>query len=406
MDVSELLTQLQSTMGEYLPGVVGALVVLVIGWLLAGGLRRITKRVLKSTNLDEKIMGNSQSGVSSEKLIGNLVYYLAMIVVLLVVLEMLGVSQVLDPLKNMLNEFLGFFPNLIAAGIIGFVGYIIAKVASELVNLTGNAVGRLSAKAGVSSNINLTDIVKRVIFILVFIPVLIVSLDTLQLHSIADPAKAMLGDFMDAIPNILAAVVIIGAFYMGGRFITSLLKDLLHSLGADTFSAKLKLGNILGENQQLSSLLASLAFFFVMFLGVMTGVEQLGFTQLTDILNDMFVMSGQIFFGLLVMILGNFLANIASKSLSQGQDGAFMASIARFAILGLFLAISLRTMGIANDIVNMAFGLTLGAIAVAAALAFGLGGREAGGKQMEYILSRFRKVDTANKKEAVREPSI
>jgi hypothetical protein len=51
----------------------------------------------------------------------------------------------------------------------------------------------------------------------------------------------------------------------------------------------------------------------------------------------------------------------------------------------------LRAMGIADDIVNLAFGLTLGAAAVAVALAFGLGGREAAGRQMEYWLARMRK---------------
>jgi hypothetical protein len=51
----------------------------------------------------------------------------------------------------------------------------------------------------------------------------------------------------------------------------------------------------------------------------------------------------------------------------------------------------LRAMGIANEIVQMAFGLTFGAIAVAIALSFGLGGREAAGKLMEHWLSRWRK---------------
>jgi len=50
-----------------------------------------------------------------------------------------------------------------------------------------------------------------------------------------------------------------------------------------------------------------------------------------------------------------------------------------------------RNAGIADEIVNLAFGLTLGAVAVAVALAFGLGGREAGGRQMEHWLARMRK---------------
>ena len=64
--------------------------------------------------------------------------------------------------------------------------------------------------------------------------------------------------------------------------------------------------------------------------------------------------------------------------------------MARFAILGIVLAMGLRAMGLADDIVNLAFGLTLGGVAFAFALAFGLGGREAAGRQMEHWLSRMR----------------
>ena len=60
-------------------------------------------------------------------------------------------------------------------------------------------------------------------------------------------------------------------------------------------------------------------------------------------------------------------------------------------ILGLVLAMGLRAMGIADSIVELAFGLVLGAIAVAVALSFGLGGREAAGRQMEHWLSRMRR---------------
>ena len=51
----------------------------------------------------------------------------------------------------------------------------------------------------------------------------------------------------------------------------------------------------------------------------------------------------------------------------------------------------LRAMGIADSIVNLAFGLTLGAIAVAFALAFGLGGREAAGRLMSRWLDKIDK---------------
>ena len=74
----------------------------------------------------------------------------------------------------------------------------------------------------------------------------------------------------------------------------------------------------------------------------------------------------------------------------SGESAAALAGVLRAAILGLVLAMGLRAMGIADDIVNLAFGLVLGAVAVAFALSFGLGGREAAGKQMEHWLSNLR----------------
>ena len=65
--------------------------------------------------------------------------------------------------------------------------------------------------------------------------------------------------------------------------------------------------------------------------------------------------------------------------------------MARIAILGVVIAMGLRAMGIANEIVELAFGLSFGAVAVAVALSFGLGGREAAGKLAEHWLQRWRK---------------
>ena len=87
------------------------------------------------------------------------------------------------------------------------------------------------------------------------------------------------------------------------------------------------------------------------------------------------------------------LANLAYDAIKRasGENRTGIARIAHIAILGLVIAMGLRAMGIADDIVNLAFGLTLGSVAVAFALAFGLDGREAAGRQMEHWLSHLRK---------------
>jgi len=114
--------------------------------------------------------------------------------------------------------------------------------------------------------------------------------------------------------------------------------------------------------------------------------------QIVAVLENLLVLAGQILLGLVILAVGNFFANLAHKLLSKSEgSSAIVASVARYAILALVLAIGLHAMGIAEDIVLLAFGLSLGSIAVAVALSFGLGGREAAGKHMEYLLSKFRK---------------
>lgn len=103
--------------------------------------------------------------------------------------------------------------------------------------------------------------------------------------------------------------------------------------------------------------------------------------------------SGDIVLGALILAVGFWLANLAHTAIARasGPASSGLAQVARIAILGIVIAMGLRAMGIANEIVEIAFGLSLGAIAVAVALSFGLGGREAAGKLAEHWLSRWRK---------------
>ena len=389
MDFTALGGNFLESVTGFLPGVLGALAVLIIGWIVAGGFRRLTERALRSTDLDNKLFKGGGSSISPEKFIAKLVYYLIMLIVLLIVLEMLGVHNVLDPVKDMVSKFLTFIPNVVVAGIIGFAGYMIATIASEFMGMASGTLTNYSEKMGLSSEIDLPKLVKQLVFIVVFIPLAIAALDALNISTISDPLKDMLSTFIEAIPKILVAAIILGVFFIGGKYVTSMLKELLSNLGTDNLASKLNLQGIIG-NVSLSNIISKVAFFFIMFTGTITALDKLEFTKMTTLLNNLLEMSGQIFFGLVIMAIGNFISTMAYDTLSKNKDNQFMASIARIATLGLFLAIALNTMGIADEIVNLAFGLTLGAVAVAVALSFGLGGREAAGKQMEHILKNFR----------------
>ena len=387
--ISEFFSGYFAENGDFIFNTIGAILVYFIGKLIASMIKNLVVKVMKKTTLDNKLFKNSAGGASPEVFVGKLVYYLIMIIVLMIVLEMLGFTQVLDPLKDMLGQFLGFIPNIVVASIIGFAGYMIATIVSDLVGMASSSLGKYSSKLGLKSEINLPKLIKQLVFIVVFIPVLIAALDALKIEAVSGPLKEMLSTFINAIPNIIAAAIILAVFYVGGKFLSTMGAELLKNLGTDNLADKLNMQSVVGTSS-LSKIIANLSFAFLMVTGIITALDKLNFTKLSEIFSNLLELSGQIFFGLIIMAIGNYVANIAYEALSKNKDNAFMASMARIATLGLFLAIALRTMGIANDIVNLAFGLTLGAIAVAIALAFGLGGREAAGKQTEHFFNNLR----------------
>jgi hypothetical protein len=75
---------------------------------------------------------------------------------------------------------------------------------------------------------------------------------------------------------------------------------------------------------------------------------------------------------------------------SGNPQARILGQIARIAIIALVSAMALQQIGVASDIVNLAFGLLLGAIAVAIALAFGLGGRDIAREQVQEWLNSFK----------------
>ena len=377
--------------------ILGAILLLVIGYFIARLVAGLVRKGIHSSGVQTRVDRGSRDGkgVDIGKLVGKLVYYVLMVIVLIAALDILGVNSALRPLENLVDRFFAFLPNLIGAAAIAFAGYIIAKLAGELVALAVAGIEGLSDRFGLSDDINWANIARQLVFLVVFIPLLIAAIDVLGLDAISQPLTAVLQDVLAAIPKVLAAAFVLVVFYYLAKFISGFVRNLVAGLNADEFVRRMHLTTVIG-NASIAGILSGVVFFFIMFSGVITAVNILDFGQLSYLLNEMFEITLQILFGLVILAIGNVIATFAYRAVSTSQNSTFLASIARYAVLGLFIAIALKTMGIADDIVNLAFGLTLGALAVAFALSFGLGGREAAGKQMEAFLSKFRE-ESSNK---------
>ena len=384
--MNELLQTYNNLTGTF-GGPLSAIVIIILGWFIAGVLKRLVKKIISKTGIDQSL---SNSKVNFANLIAKLVYYLVMIFVFMLALDKLGMTSVLEPVKGLLKGFTEFIPNIVGAGLVGYIGYMLATIVSELVGLSGDTIQKFAPKLRLPENIDIVDILKKVVFIFIFIPLLISALNILNIDSVSQPASVMLQSFFSAIPKVLVATIIMIIFVVGGRFLSELLKDLLDSLNLNQVMQRAGLTSITGS-VNIERLIANIVYAFIVLFGLMTAIDKLEFTKLSEMMNTIVELGGNILFGLVILAIGNWIANVASKNFLKSDDNAFVANIIKVAVLAIFLAIGLRRMGIADDIINLAFGITLGAVALTVVLSFGLGGREAAGKQMAKILDKFNK---------------
>ena len=390
--VRNFIQPLLNTMGEYIPQVFGAVIIFAIGFGLVKLITKGTGAVLKKMKLDEKLQSKTQdSSIKLEGIINSLIYYFLFIYVILLTLDILGVSGVLDPVKNMFNKLILTFPNIIAAVLIGVLGFIIAQVLASAIQVVTQGLNKYNKKVGLSENLNISKVLGQIVFIFVFVPILIAAMDTLKIDTISGPATAMLNKLMAAIPNILAAALTLAVFYVIGRFAANYIAELLKNLGADTIPKNIGAQEIFTKTFTFSKLCGGLILFFIMLGAATTAVQMLEMDQVSSILKGLLDFGGDITLGLIIFGVGNFIATLAYVSLKKSTESQAMPIIVRVAILGLVIAMGLKAMGIADKIVELAFSLTLGSIALVVALSFGLGGREAAGKQMEYWLKKLRK---------------
>ena len=238
----------------------------------------------------------------------------------------------------------------------------------------------------------LSKLLGLIVFIFVFVPALIQALDVLQVEAISGPATRVLATFMAAVPKLFAAAVILAVAFFVSEFVGDLAANLLGGIGFDRLPEKLGLPHVFPEGSTPSGLVRRLIVFFVLLFAAVEAANVLGFSQLSEFVETFIGFGGQVLLGVAIIAVGLWLANLAYAAIIRlgRPNSPLIAGMTRFTIMGLVFAMGLRAMDLANEIVIAAFYLTLGAVAVAFALSFGLGGREAAGKQMEHWLSKLR----------------
>ncbi len=364
--------------GSVPAGLINALIglgILIIGLIIVRFITAIFRRILSGASFLSRT--NADGSVTS--FVGpivSLVKAILTIFVLMAVLQHFGLTDVLDPLKDLANKFLSAIPNMIGAGVIGYAGWIIAKIVSELVGAGLGGVDRQIAERTGSSEIKVSGFGSALVFGAILLPIVVAALGVLNIPAISEPASAMINKLMAAVPNIIGAAIIILVAYFVTKFVVFMLTGLLDGMNFNSFPQKIGAQSLFSGDFTATKLVGGGVMFFSMLTATTAAVDTLGIDIISTIFAKVLQFGGGILMGAVILLIGNFLSQLAYNKLSATGSAGF-ANIARFAIIGLVVAMGLKAMGLADNIVNLAFGLTLGSIAVAGALAFGLGGKDA-----------------------------
>ena len=395
------------------PRIIAALIILVIGWAIARAVKWGVAKLVNKTPLAihaNEPNDNPRNPTTIGAQVGDAAYWVVLLIALFLATQPLGLAGATGPLGDMLQGFGQAVPRIIGAALIFFLGYVLAKVAKKAVEavITASHVERFSTHVGATKPSDPTMLPRTIggiVFALIIIPVSIAALDTLNIAAISQPATAMLRIILDAIPHVIAAGMILAVAYVVAKFASRLLTQFLATTGFDRTIGSIGIfGNV--ENRELgttgpsfvpSKAVGTGTFVAILIFGLMEAFRQLNFAYGSQIMAEVLTLFGQVVFGAIIIFASVVIARFVAHAIERNGDrGTHVAApVVRIAIIVLGTAIGLRFMGLADDIINLAFGLLLGAIAVAFALAFGLGGRDAAGNAVKRLLDGAKADDNA-----------
>lgn len=392
--ISNPFAQMVTGIVGYAPRLVAGIILVLVAWLVATLLQALVARALAASKIGERL--SHEAGMEPmSKTVANVLFWLVILLFVPSILSAFDLRGLLEPVQGMLAKLLDILPNIFGALVIGFVGWLVARVLRGLVTnlLAAAGVDKMGSKIGLADAVKLSRLAGTIVFIVVFVPTLIAAFEALKIEAVSKPATDMLQRLLAAVPNLIAAALILVVTWYVAKFAADLLARLLAGMGLDAVPEKIGMSTAFSGDFKPTTLVRVLALFFAMLFATVEAASMVQFSQVRDLVSMFIKFGSEVLLGGAIFAIGFWLANLAYDAIARasGEKRIGLARLARLAIIGLVIAMGLRAMGIADDIVNLAFALTFGAVAVAVALSFGLGGREAAGKQMEHWLSQLRK---------------
>jgi len=218
-------------------------------------------------------------------------------------------------------------------------------------------------------------------------------------ETLVQPLQNALSTFLSYLPQLVGAIVILIIGYIVAKVLQAVVGRVLQAIGFDGWMEKGGIKQFFDRaetNQTPHSILGQLVFWFVFIIALTMAADALGIPQVSAILGQLIAYIPSIIAAILILILAALLANFVSGIVRGATGSGLLASVAQYAIIVYAVFAAITELGIAVELTAPTFLIVLGAVALAAAIAFGLGGREVAQDILHKAYNRSNEVTSGS----------
>ena len=227
---------------SYAPQVLLAVIVLVVGWLLALVISRLIDAALRRLRIGERLQTLVVNGEKAEALpvelwVSRAIFALLLLIVLGAFFQIVGLTVVTDPILVFLNEIFAYAPRLIGPVVLILLAWIVASFMRVVVRRSVDKL-KIREESSETGTRQLSEMLSDTAYWLILLLFLPAVLSSLGLDGLLQPVQAMVGETLSYLPNLLAAGVILVVGWFVARILRRIVTNLLAVSGTDRLLAR------------------------------------------------------------------------------------------------------------------------------------------------------------------------
>ncbi len=214
-------------------------------------------------------------------------------------------------------------------------------------------------------------------------------------NTLLQPLQDALSRLLSFLPQLVGAIIILIIGYIVAKVLQAVVGRVLRGIGFDGWMEKGGIKQFFDRaqtNYTPATVIGRLVFWFVFIIALTMAADALGIPQVSAVLGQLIAFIPNIIAAILILILAALLANFVSGIVRGATGSGLLASVAQYAIIVYAAFAALTQLGIAVQLTANTFLILLGAVALAAALAFGLGGRDLARDVLQRAYNRSDEV--------------